>query len=125
MLLAEEKKVNKDPRAAYGAMTDKMLGTIRAFRDLPYNVYFTAKQKSPDEEVQFFRASMPGRSLTNDLPYLFDEVFALRVERDEYGQPVRSLQTFNDGRWYAKDRSGALAPFEPADLAAVVAKMSL
>lgn len=32
--LNHEKKVNKDPRAAYGAMQEQMCDIIRAFRDL-------------------------------------------------------------------------------------------
>lgn len=122
VVLSEDKKTNKDPRAAYGSTSDKMLGIIRAFRDLPLNVFFTAKQQSPSEDVKYFRASMPGKGLTDSLPYLFDEVFALRVEQSDEG-PVRSLQTVFDGRYYAKDRSGSLAHFEPADLSHIVAKM--
>ena len=43
-----EKKNNKDPRAAYGAMQDKMSEIIRAFRDITNkHVYFTAKTNNP------------------------------------------------------------------------------
>ena len=123
VVLSAEKKASKDPRAAYGAMQDSMIAVIRAFRDLPLNVYFSAKQKAPDDADPSYRLSMPGKTLTSELPYLFDEVLALRVERDESGGVVRSLQTYHDGRFYAKDRSGALAPYEQANLAAIVAKI--
>jgi hypothetical protein len=115
--LGEEKKATKDPRAAYGALAERMMAILRAFRDLPANVYFSAKQK--EEESGLLRPSMPGRALTDSIPYLFDEVFALRVERGDDGQPVRSLQTRSDGRHLAKDRSGALAAYVPCDLAAL------
>lgn len=117
--LVEEKAKTKDPRAAYGALGDLMMGIVRAFRDLPLNVYFSAKQKEDadgDTGRGLLRPSMPGRTLTDAIPYLFDEVFSFRVERDENGSPVRSLQTRGDGRHLAKDRSGALAPFVAPDL---------
>ena len=55
--------------------------------------------------------------------YLFDEVFALRVEKDAEGNPSRWLQTGADLQYSAKDRSGALNLFEPADLGAIAMKI--
>ena len=121
-----EKKVNKDPRAAYGAMQEQMADIIRAFRDLPAkHVYMSAKlEKTQDEMGRILYApSMPGNKTGQALPYFFDEVLALRVERSEAGVPVRGLQTQGDGIWTAKDRSGRLDAWEPADLNAVIAKI--
>src|SRR5690606_28024539 len=42
VVLNKAKKESKDPRAAYGDMQEKVEDAIRAFRDLPRNVYFAA-----------------------------------------------------------------------------------
>ena len=126
VVLANEKATAKDPRQAYGALQDVMGGIIRAFRDLPgRHVYFTAKlEKSQDEMGRIlYSPSMPGSKLGQQLPYFFDLVLPLRVEKDAEGNTVRSLQCQSDGLWTAKDRSGRLDPWEPADLGHVIRKI--
>ena len=125
VVLSSEKAKSKDGRAAYGEMADKMSSVIRSFRDLEKHVYFSAKiEKTQDENGRIIYAgSMPGKTLTKDLPYFFDEVFALRAERDESGELQRMLQTAADGKYTAKDRSGKLDPYETPDLGAVIAKI--
>ena len=126
VVLANEKATAKDPRQAYGALQDVMGGIIRAFRDLPgRHVYFTAKlEKSQDEMGRIlYSPSMPGAKLGQQLPYFFDLVLPLRVEKDSEGNTVRSLQCQSDGLWTAKDRSGRLDPWEPADLGHVIRKI--
>jgi len=59
---------------------------------------------------------MPGNKLGPPLPYLFDEVFALRVEEAQDGSLYRVLQTSRDIMYEAKDRSGALDLYEPPKL---------
>lgn len=126
VVLNYEKKNTKDPRAAYGAMQEQMAEIIRAFRDLPgRHVYMTAKlDKATDEQGRvLYSPSMPGNKTGQSLPYFFDEVFALRVEKDAEGHPVRALMTQSDGLWLAKDRSGRLDPWEAPDLGAIIAKI--
>jgi len=126
VVLANEKATAKDPRQAYGALQDVMGGIIRAFRDLPgRHVYFTAKlEKSQDEMGRIlYSPSMPGAKLGQQLPYFFDLVLPLRVEKDAEGNTVRSLQCQSDGLWTAKDRSGRLDPWEPADLGHIIRKI--
>lgn len=127
VVLNYEKKIAKDPRQAYGAMQEQMTDLIRAFRDLPgRHVYMSAKlEKSTDELGKVFYApSMPGNKTGQALPYFFDEVLALRVERDADGVPQRGLMCATDGLWSAKDRSGRLDAWEAPDLGAVIAKIS-
>ena len=58
------------------------------------------------------------------IPYLFDEVFHLFSATDkESGELERWLQTSGDQRADAKDRSGKLEQYEPANLAEIVAKI--
>mgnify|MGYP000126737251 CR=1 FL=1 len=126
VVLTAEKKVAKDPRQAYGALQDQMQMIIRAFRDLPgKHVYFSAKmEKAQDETGRILYApSMPGNKLAQMLPYHFDELLALRVEKDAEGVPQRALMCASDGLWSAKDRSGRLDAWEPADLGAVIEKI--
>ena len=127
VVLNYEKKVAKDPRQAYGALAEKMTDLVRAFRDLPgRNVVFLAKQERAKDEqsgAMLYFPSMPGNTLKQGIDYFFDEVLALRVEKDGDGNPTRWLQTNRDFNYSAKDRSGSLDLFEPADLAGIAAKI--
>ena len=126
VVLNAEKKLTKDPRQAYGALQEQMTDIIRSFRDLSgKNVYFTAKcEKSQDEAGRMlYSPSMPGAKLGQQLPYFFDEVLALRVEKDSEGTPQRALMCESDGLWQAKDRSGKLGQWEASDLGAIIRKI--
>ena len=123
VVLIHEKTLNKDGRAAYGEMATQMTSLIRAFRDLPgKNVLMTAKvEKSQDENGRMLYApSMPGAKLGQTLPYFFDLVLALRVEKDTDGVAQRALMCDSDGLWMAKDRSGKLQAWEQPDLGAII-----
>ena len=126
VVLSHELKMSKDGRAAYGEMNSTMTELIRAFRDLPgKHVYMSAKlEKSTDEMGKMlYNPGMPGKSLTQGLPYFFDEVLALRVERDAEGITQRALMCDSDGLWLAKDRSGKLEAWEAPDLGAIIAQI--
>ena len=126
VVLQYELKRNKDGRAAYGELNTTMQELIRSFRDLPgKHVYMSAKlEKSQDEMGKLlFNPSMPGKSLTQGLPYFFDEVLALRVERDGEGNTQRALMCDSDGIWLAKDRSGKLGAWESPDLDEIIRKI--
>jgi len=124
--LNTEKKATKDPRQAYGAMQEQMADIIRAFRDLPgRHVYMSAKLEKTQDEMGrvLYSPSMPGNKTGQALPYFFDEVLALRVEKDGDGNTQRALMCDSDGLWLAKDRSGKLDMWEAPDLSAVFAKI--
>jgi phage nucleotide-binding protein len=126
VILSSEKKNNKDPRAAYGAMQDKMSEIIRAFRDITNkHVYFTAKcEKAQDETGKIlYSPSMPGNKTGQALPYFFDLVMALRVEKGEDGISQRALLCDSDGSWLAKDRSSKLSTWEAPDLGSIISKI--
>lgn len=128
--LAEAKTRHKNGLQAYGELNDTMGKLIRLFRDLPgRNVYFSAKMERVkiDDGGMLYQPAMPGRTVGPSLPYFFDEVFALRTQRDEAvpGGVRRWLQTVQDGVYDAKDRSGALAPEgEDPHLGAVMEKIA-
>ena len=126
VVLAHEKRVNKDGRAAYGEMAVQVMEIMRAFRDVKgKHIYFSAKcEKSQDETGRMLYApSMPGSKLAQQIPYLVDEVFALRVEKDSEGNAQRALMCASDGLWQAKDRSGKLDAWEAPDLGAIIKKI--
>lgn len=126
VVLTDEKNKEKDPRKAYGNMQDIMTDVIRAFRDLSgRNIYFSAKQERVQDESGrlLFGPSMPGQKLAQQVPYLFDEVFAYQVVKDANGVPTRMLLTQPDGISVAKDRSGKLDMFEAPDLGAIINKI--
>lgn len=135
VVLASEKKATRDPRAAYGALQERMYDLIRAFRDLPEkNVYFSAKMAAEKVDVVESRTagaitsnvvvgsrvsyapSLPGTKLGQALPYFTDFVLALRIEKDTDGNSSRWLQTRSDESYIAKDRSGSLGMFIEPDL---------
>lgn len=125
--LNHEKKIAKDPRQAYGAMQEQMADIIRAFRDLPgRNVYMSAKLEKTQDEMGrvLYSPSMPGNKTGQSLPYFFDEVLALRVEKDAEGITQRALMCDSDGLWLAKDRSGKLDAWESPDLGDIIAKIA-
>jgi hypothetical protein len=125
--LTAEKATKPDPRQAYGEMAERMTQLVRAFRDLPEkHIYISAKQDRVKDELtggMLYGPSTPGQKLASGLPYLFDEVFCLRVEADSDGNPQRWLQTQPDQQFIAKDRSGALSQFEPPNLVDVINKI--
>ena len=126
VVLNAEKKATKDPRQAYGAMQEQMTDLIRAFRDIPgKHVFFTAKcEKQQDEHGRLlYSPSMPGNKTGQQLPYFFDEVLALRVEKDSEGKSYRALMCDSDGLWLAKDRSGKLDAWEAPDLGEIIRKI--
>ena len=127
VVLANAKAQVKDPRQAYGELLEKMMATIKAFRDLPgKNVVMAAKQEPIKDEmtgIVQYGPSMPGSKLGPQLPYLFDEVFRLGVGKTPQGVEYRFLQTGPDLQYDAKDRSGSLDPVERPDLSFVFSKI--
>jgi len=125
VVLSHEKKINKDGRAAYGEMDVQLSEIIRAFRDLNMHVLMTAKLEKQQDEMgrMLYFPSLPGNKTAQKLPYFFDEVLALRIEKDEDGKTQRALMCDSDGLWLAKDRSGKLSAWESPDLSEIIAKV--
>lgn len=126
--ILEHAKTNvKDGRMAYGEMAEQVVKVVKGFRDLDgRNVIMVAKVERTKDELTgavLYSPSFPGNKLGQNLPYLFDQVLALRIEKDIDGNIVRYLQTQRDEQWDAKDRSGKLDMFEPADLSEIFSKI--
>ena len=126
IVLTHEKKLTKDGRAAYGQLNEKFIEIVRAFRALPVDVYMTAKiDKEQDETGRIlYSPSMPGKTLSREIIYQFDEVYCLRKEKDpESGQIVSALMCVTDGIYEAKSRSGACDTWEAPDLGQIIEKI--
>lgn len=127
VVLNNAKRQVKDPRQAYGELIEKMETTIRLFRDLPgRNVYMSAKMEPTKDEltgVVKYGPAMPGSKLGHKLPYFFDFVFRLGINKAPNGEQYRFLQTQPDMQFEAKDRSGALDAVEQPDLGLIFRKV--
>lgn len=126
VVLVNAKASAKDPRQAYGELSDRMTMVVRAFRDLPgKNVVMIAKQAQKEVDgITMFAPSMPGQALTQAIGYFFDEVAAMRIGRSPEGVTYRYLQFQPDFSHSAKDRSGALSAMEEPNLAKVFATIA-
>lgn len=129
VVLANAKLTVKDPRQAYGELIEKITKLIKQFRDLEgKNVYMSAKMDRSKDDISGltqFGPSMPGQKMGPAMPYLFDEVFNLRICSTKDGVKYRALITEPDLQYVAKDRSGTLAAIEPPDLAKIFHKISV
>ena len=124
-VLSNAKASTKDGRKAYGDLADQMWAVIREFRDIKgKNVIMTAKAEFNKDEngVTRWGPSMPGKQLSQGLPYYFDFVFAYATFRGAGGEH-KSLQTCMDMTYEAKDRSGKLSFFEFPDLEQIFNKI--
>jgi hypothetical protein len=66
---------------------------------------------------------MAGNKVGQALPYFFDLVVALRVEKDADSIAQRALMCDSDGLWLAKDRSGKLQSWEQPDIGEIITKI--
>ncbi len=127
VVLCNAKRQVKDPRQAYGELIEKMETVIRLFRDLPgRNVYMSAKIEPMKDEltgVVKYAPAMPGSKLGHKLPFFFDEVFRMGINKTPQGIEYRFLQTQPDMQYEAKDRSGSLSPIEEPDLTKIFSKI--
>jgi phage nucleotide-binding protein len=126
VILANSKKVVKDNRQVYSHYADELIPLIKAYRDMPNkHVVMVAKQEQNKDEATGMVLQgpmMPGSKVGQQLPYLFDEVFRLGIGKDGQTE-YRYLQTALDMQHEAKDRSGCLDAFEPADLSHIFNKI--
>lgn len=113
---------------AYADLNDQVMKVFRDFRDFAHkHVYFVAKEEWDKDEqtgMYTFRPSMPGKQLTMQLPYMFDEIFQIVKYKDQQsGQEMRALRTRSDNMNVAGDRSGRLDEWERPDLSHVFNKI--
>ncbi len=116
----------KDALSMWGEYNDGIISMIKSFRDLPtYNVVFTALQSvdKDDNGKRFYGVEMFGK-ISNKVEAFFDELFTLRVIDNDKGETKRALLTQRQDPYIGKDRSGKLDLYEPANLSAIMQKIT-
>jgi hypothetical protein len=111
----------------YAELQEKIMGALRGFRDMPNkNVLFIGQEEFDKDEttgMMIYRPVMPGKQLTRQLPYVFDEILQLVRFTTPEGQPYNALRTIADAQNTAGDRSGKLDPWEQADISQIIRKI--
>ena len=111
----------------YAELNTQIMSTLRGFRDMPNkHVLFIAQEEFDKDEtsgMSTFRPVMPGKTLTRQLPYTFDEILQLVRFTTPDGQAYNGLRTVADAQNTAGDRSGKLDPWEPADISHIIRKI--
>jgi hypothetical protein len=108
----------------YQLLSTRMTRMIRAFRDLPYHVIFTCLEAQTKDERTgevFITPSINGKLAVNIAAY-FDEVFRM-VTKEDGDKLDYFFVTGAVEKAIAKDRSGALALYEPASWLTVFKKI--
>lgn len=128
IILVTEKEKDKSANtwSGYLPMQEQIQKIVRAFRDLPYYIYFTSKaEKALEQELgrMLYQPAMPGNKLASSLPYFFDFVFAMRIEKDSEGKEHRLLQCQPDNAWQAKSRDDSLSKWEQPHLGNIIKKV--
>lgn len=115
----------KDALVMWGEYSEKIKSFIKAYRDLQgYDVVFTALRAVEKDDVgrRYFGIDMNGK-ISIQIEALLDELFCLEVIQNEDGEKKRVLITNKTDQYSAKDRSGKLSNYEPADLEVVFNKI--
>lgn len=121
IILAEEKPKHKDGRKAYGEMFDKTMEIMNwIYFAKGLNALLIAKEDMKTEDNKF-RPYFPGKELNVKIPHLFDSVWRLENVPTPKGI-VRCMRTRESQDAFARDRSGKLEEFEPADINHLFAK---
>jgi hypothetical protein len=116
--LEKELPKHKDPRKAYGEMSQKVMKHLNGlYYTRERNTYLIAKQGFEEiDGIRTRRPYFPGQDLGVKVPHLFDLVMYL----DEVSMPsvgkVKALRTKSALGIFARDRGGKLAELEQPDL---------
>ena len=103
---------------AYGAMSTRVAAHMEwaNFVQGPNVVIICKQDNKPEDGTGRARPYWPGRDLHIQIPHLFDEILHLEDISGSDGQIYKCFRTYNDATCIARDRSGALASIEPANL---------
>lgn len=118
----------KDTRGAYGMMGRemlKMLSHVQHTRDKHIVFVGILDQKTDDFNRVVWEPQVEGSKTGRELPGIVDLVLTMQQLPDEAGVKHRVFITdqANASGYPAKDRSGRLAPVEPANLQAIIDKI--
>ena len=117
-----------DMRGAYGLLGQEMIGWLTHLQHTPdKNVWLVGllDKRLDDFNRPFFSLQIEGAKTGLELPGIVDEILTLADIRPTEGTPYRAFvcTTLNEFGFPAKDRSGRLAPVEPAHLGRLMEKI--
>lgn len=98
---------------------------IKFFRDTPdyHSLHIYQQDIREDDAGRRMTTFKVSGSLRANVPYFYDEVFYMKIDKDDKGKETRVLQTAAAPRLVAKDRSGALDEKELPDVAKILEKI--
>lgn len=126
IVLADELPKNKDPRKAYGNMSQQVMQWVNGMYFMPQkHAYLISKQIVAEVGgAKVSKYFFPGQDLNVKIPHLYDEILCvgLFMIPGAGANPVRAIQCHPSYDVIARDRSGKLAQYEPPDLTALFRK---
>lgn len=125
IVLGERLKANKDPRKAYGEMSQKVMEWANGLYFMQgKHTYLIAKQAVVEEGAGMRKKPyFPGQDLNVKIPHLYDEILHLgKALIPGHGEAIaiRTKETFDI---MARDRSGKCNELEPPNLTALFQKI--
>lgn len=126
IILLDELKKNKDGRAAYGKMSIAVMEYVNGLYYLPQKHIVLIAKQATEDGTGLKKPYFPGQDLNVKVPHAYDEILHLGLHTvPGIIQPQRAIRTKEDFQYFARDRSGNLAEFEPPDLSALFKKAML
>lgn len=119
LVLKQEKdpKRNKDGRAAYGKMADKVFDWCNDLYYAPQKHIVLIAKQGIEDGSGLKKPFFPGQDLNVRIPHMFDAILHLGLHNlPGMAQPVKAIRCWQDFQYTARDRSGNLAELEPPDL---------
>jgi hypothetical protein len=122
-------KVVRDTRGAYGMMGREVLKLLTHLQHTPDKhvvLVGILEPKTDDFNRVTWEPQMEGSKIARELPGIVDLVLTMTKEAGPEGAEMRVFHTAqgNAKGYPAKDRSGKLAPVEPANLQAILDKIA-
>jgi len=119
IVLAHYLPMHKDPRKAYGDLSQTVMKWVNDLYFRPEtNLYLVCKQITVDENGTMRKPYFPGQDLNVKIPHLFDEIWhiAPALVPGAGPKPVTAVRCQPSFDIMARDRSGNLAEFERPNL---------
>lgn len=104
----------------------RIMSLLSSLCHLPCHIICTILSRWSKDGQGGDRQCLPGlagQRAPPECPKLFDLVLHMQAATSEDGKPTRQWCTFHNGVVYAKDSSGLLDPYEPANWTAVCRKI--
>lgn len=123
-LLVSMKEGLTDPRKAYLTLQEAVSEDMRELRNLDKHLYMIAKaRRFEGMDGEKFYPSMPGKVLTDALPYFYDYTICLHAEEDDEDEDVIS-RYFQTQPSYEYDAKGSAnwKNKEPVNVQALINK---